>query len=215
MEFQLGVGVLNFLCLVTLRIEQGETKKEWNGKVQIGAGGDSETERDRIKDWGWRRNGSGRVGRRQKGKGGGHEAAVEKGAVEVVCLGNEWLLTRSRVVSDRDLRHRPPGRRSQAADMNPKNISIVSLPLLRVKHETALEWKPKRVDDEKLIEWLETLNKHERKCEVATCGRGQPMLLILDPTKAGKIFGSLFPIICAIASRIWFAFMHFVSQFWR
>ena len=159
MEFQLGVGVLNFLCLVTLRIEQGETKKEWNGKVQIGAGGDSETERDRIKDWGWRRNGSGRVGRRQKGKGGGHEAAVEKGAVEVVCLGNEWLLTRSRVVSDRDLRHRPPGRRSQAADMNPKNISIVSLPLLRVKHETALEWKPKRVDDEKLIEWLENLEQ--------------------------------------------------------
>ena len=216
MEFQLAVVVLNFLCLVTLRIEQGETKKEWNGKVQIGAGGDSETERDRIKDWGWRRNGSGRVGRRQKGKGGGHEAAVEKGAVEVVCLGIEWLLTQSRVVSDRDLRHRPPGRRSQAADMNPKNISIVSLPILRVKHmrrrwnENLNGWMTRN-----LLNGWKTLNKHERKCEVATCGRGQPMLLILDPTKAGEIFGSLFPIISARASKIWFAFMNFVLQFWR
>ena len=62
-------------------------------------------------------------------------------------------------MSDRDLRHRPPGRRSQAADMNPKNISTVSLPLLRVKHETALERKPKWVNDEKLIEWLENLEQ--------------------------------------------------------
>ena len=62
-------------------------------------------------------------------------------------------------MSDRDLRHRPPGRRSQAADMNPKNISIVSLPLLLVKHETALDRKPKRMDDEKLIEWLENLEQ--------------------------------------------------------
>ena len=145
MEFQLAVVVLNFLCLVTLRIEQGETKKEWNGKVQIGAGGDSETERDRIKDWGWRRNGSGRVGRRQKGKGGGHEAAVERelrpGKRVTFKSSREPLESLS-----------PCG--SKQIDMNQKNKSyfmrVTIYFLLCCVENLSVEWR-------EIIEWPENL----------------------------------------------------------
>ena len=154
MEFQLGVGVLNFLCMVTLRIKQGETKKEWNGKVQIGAGGDSETERDRIKDWGWRRNGSGRVGRRQKGKGGGHEAAVERelrpGKRVTFKSSREPLESLS-----------PCG--SKQIDMNQKNKSYFVLCWKLERWMTRNHWMAGKP-------WGST-NGRMWKCEVATSGR--------------------------------------------
>ena len=157
MEFQLGVGVLNFLCMVTLRIKQGETKEEWNGKVQIVAGADRERQDKRLS-----------LGKKRKRKGWSPAKRKRRRT-----WGSSWKgssgggLPGKRVTFNSDQSRERPRSASPSPRSSVKScwyepeeyLHCVSYPSSCETYETALKRKPKWVNDEKLIEWLENLEQ--------------------------------------------------------
>ena len=132
-------------------------------------------DRDRERKGSWWRNGSGRVGRAKRrrtwvGRWEPGKGVTFKSPVSFHC---------PTVVSHHNPRHRLSLGQKQI-DMNQKNKSGGTV-LVEMKSWMRRKW---------LNGW-KTLREHEPTCEVATCGRGQSMLLIRSQA-GGKILNFWF-----------------------